>query len=175
MLAADEVSADGDESFCAFGPEGGDDVGGARAPVEAGEDGLVDIEGVHEGGGIECESGGLAVAEGVGGEEARGAVAAQPGHDDAVAGGGEDWSYVDEAVDVVGPAVEGEEQGFRWKDLLRRSRYRGGPAWICLRGAKEALVAPDDGVGAWGEEASAKRGDRARSIAPVERLAALSR
>ncbi len=39
----DEVSAGGDERLDALGPQRGDDVGGARAPVEAGEDRLVDL------------------------------------------------------------------------------------------------------------------------------------
>lgn len=109
LAVGDEVTAGGDKGLDALGPQGGDDVGGARAPVEAGEDGLVDLEGVHQGDDVERDGGLLRGAGSVPGQEAGAAVAAQVGNDDAVTLVGEERGYVDEAVDVVGPAVQEED------------------------------------------------------------------
>ena len=70
----------------------------------------------------------LAVAEGVAREEARRAVAAQIRHDHPVAGRRQQRCDVDEAVDVVGPAVQEDDRravgrtGFGVADVQERRR-----------------------------------------------------
>src|SRR5580698_4222895 len=50
--ASDKVTAHGDQSLAALGPESRDNIGGPAAPVEAGDDGLVDFERIHHSNGI---------------------------------------------------------------------------------------------------------------------------
>ena len=55
FLAADQIAAHGHHGLAALRPERRDDVGRPRAPVEAGDDGLLDPEGIHQGDGVERE------------------------------------------------------------------------------------------------------------------------
>ena len=95
----------------ALRPERRDDVGGPRAPIEAGEHRLVDLQRIHQRDDIEGKRRLLAVAHRIGREKPRRAVAAQPGHDDPVAGLRQQRNDIDEAVDVVGPAVQEDDGG----------------------------------------------------------------
>src|SRR6516164_4846991 len=86
FLAADQIAAHRNHGLAALWPERRHDVGRPRAPVETGKRGLVDLERVHQRDGVDGECRRLAVAERVGGQEARGAVTAQIWHDDPKAG-----------------------------------------------------------------------------------------
>jgi hypothetical protein len=92
-------------------PEGGDDVGAPRSPVEAGDDGAFDPEGVHQGDHVVCERRLLAVAERLVRKEASRSEAAQEGDDHPVAGGRQWGDDVGVAVDVVRPAVQQDDRG----------------------------------------------------------------
>src|SRR5215475_2449191 len=70
-LAADQVAAYGDDAPAALWPQRRDDVGGARSPVEAGERRLLDLQRIHQGGGVERNRRRLSVAERVTRKEAR--------------------------------------------------------------------------------------------------------
>src|SRR6476469_4423828 len=48
LLAADQVTADRDQRFTPLRPQGGDDVSRSRAPVEPGQNRLLDAKSVHE-------------------------------------------------------------------------------------------------------------------------------
>ena len=82
---ADQITADGDDGFAAFGPEYSHDVGGARSPIEASDDCFLNFESVHQRDDVDSDDGLLAVADGAVGEKTCGAVAAQVGNDHAVA------------------------------------------------------------------------------------------
>lgn len=82
-----------------------------RAPITSRDDRLVDTERFHQGDDIDRDRRLLAVPRRVAREEARGAIAAQIRHNHAVAFGGEDGRHIDEAVDIVGPAVEQDDGG----------------------------------------------------------------
>ena len=110
-LAADQVAAHRHEAVAALRPERGDDVGRPRAPVEAGDDGRLDPERVHQGDRVDRERRLLAVAERLVGEEARRAVAAQVRDDHPVAGRRQQRDDVGVAVDVVRPAVQEDGRG----------------------------------------------------------------
>jgi hypothetical protein len=88
----DQVAGDGYQRFNPFWPQGGDDVGGPGAPVEPGEDGPWQVQGVQERDQVERDRGLLTVAERGGRSEGRGAVSAQVGDDDPVAVGGQERS-----------------------------------------------------------------------------------
>ena len=49
FLAADQIAAHRDQGLAALRPQRRDDVGGARAPIEAGEGRLLDLERIHQG------------------------------------------------------------------------------------------------------------------------------
>src|SRR5262249_22247351 len=85
LLAADEIAAHGDEALAALRPERRDDVTRPRAPVETGQYRLLDLERVHQAGGVEGNDRWLTVAKCVGGEKASRTVAAQIGNDHATA------------------------------------------------------------------------------------------
>src|SRR5690606_30781188 len=105
----DDVAADGDESGAPLRPERGDGVGGASAPVVPAEDGIGNVQRVHERDRVVRERGLLAVADGVGRPEPGGSEAAKVGHDDPEALGGQYRGDVGVAVDVVGPDVEQDD------------------------------------------------------------------
>src|SRR5689334_9196225 len=106
LLAADQIAAHGYDRLAALGPEHTGDVGRARAPIETGEDRAVDLERIHECDRVDGERRGLAVAERLIGKKARRAVAAYIRHEHAVSGGREQRRDLDEAVNIIGPAVE---------------------------------------------------------------------
>jgi len=171
-LARDQIAADRHQRAAALRPQRRDDVGGARAPVEAGKDGLLDVERIHQGDDIDGQRARLAIARRLAGEEVRRAVPAQIGNDDAIAGLRQDRRDVDEGVDVVGPAVQqdrhraGRRANFRVADIkhagidlldraergarCRRRRYR-------RFGAREVDRAETEGSGSGcdAEEAAA--------------------
>ena len=96
--------------LAALRPERGDDVGGARAPVAAAEDRLLDLERIHQRDDVDGERRLLAVARRRSRKEARRAIAAQIRDDHPVAGRGQQRRDVDIAVDVVGPAVQQDDR-----------------------------------------------------------------
>src|ERR1700741_4896634 len=63
LLAANQISADGNQRLDSLRPQGRNDVGRPRAPIESGEKRLLDRESIHEVDDIDRERGGLAVAE----------------------------------------------------------------------------------------------------------------
>lgn len=183
LAVGDEVTAGGDKGLDALGPQGGDDVGGARAPVEAGEDGLVDLEGVHQGDDVERDGGLLRGAGSVPGQEAGAAVSAQVGNDDAVTLVGEERGYVDEAVDVVGPAVQEEDDRAVGGTGLGVADVQD-PALTCLivpnsvwvpgvTAGTVGMEAPPGSCAAVAADALVCRPDSETAAAPVPRLTAL--
>src|SRR5262249_52449860 len=105
-LAANQITAHRDQALAALGPERGHDVCAARSPIESGENGLLDVERIHEGDEIGSQSGWLAVAKRRTGQETRRAVAAKVRDDHPVASGGEQRHDIDEAMDVVRPSMQ---------------------------------------------------------------------
>ena len=105
LLAADQVSAHRDEGLAALREDGRDDVGRARTPIKAGQDRPLDLERIHQSNGINSDDRLLAIAEGVAGQKARRAIAAQIRDDHPVARLRKPRGNVDKAVNVVGPAV----------------------------------------------------------------------
>jgi hypothetical protein len=61
--AADQIAANGNEGLAALRPERRDDVRRPCSPVIAGEDRLVDLEGIHQSDGIEGDRRLLTIAE----------------------------------------------------------------------------------------------------------------
>ena len=106
LLAADEISAHGDEPGAPPRPERGDDVGRPRSPVGAGDDRRLDPEGVHQRDGVDRQDRLLPVAERLVGEKARRAVAAQVRDDHPVARRRQPRRDLVEGVDVVRPAMQ---------------------------------------------------------------------
>ena len=92
--------------LAAFRPKRRHDVGGACAPVEAGNYRLLDSERIHQSDDIDGYGGWLAVAHRFIGKKPRRAVAAQIRDDHAIAGLRQQGRYIDETVNVVGPAVQ---------------------------------------------------------------------
>ena len=125
FLAADQIAAHGDHGLAALRPKRRDDVGGPRAPVEAGEDRLLDLERIHQGDDIDSERRRLAVADRFAREKARRAIAAQIGNDHPVAGRRQQRRDIDKAVNVVGPAVQKNDRAAHRRGRPRRSRYSG--------------------------------------------------
>src|SRR5262249_30718785 len=77
LLAADQISADGNQSLAALRPERGDDAGGARAPIVTGERRLLDLERIHQGDDVDSHHRLLTVAWRIVRQEARRSIAAQ--------------------------------------------------------------------------------------------------
>src|SRR5262249_38600227 len=48
LLTADQITADRNHGLAALRPQRADDIGGARPPIETTENGLVDLERIHE-------------------------------------------------------------------------------------------------------------------------------
>src|SRR4051794_22030923 len=76
LLASDQIPAHRDEPGAPLRPERRDDVGRPRSPVGAGDNRLLDPQGVHQGDGVDRHDRLLPVAERLVGEKARRAVAA---------------------------------------------------------------------------------------------------
>ena len=106
LLAADQIPAHRDEPGAPLRPERREDVGRPRSPVGAGDDRLLDPEGVHQRDGVDRQDRLLPVAGCLVGEKARRAVAAQVRHDHAVARRRQQRRDLGEGVDVVRPAVQ---------------------------------------------------------------------
>jgi hypothetical protein len=102
----DKVPAHGDEGLAALRPEHHDAVGRRCAPIKTGQDGPLDLERVHQSDAIDCEYRWLAIAEGVAGQKARRAIAAQRGDDHPVAGLCQHRRTIHIAMHIVGPAVQ---------------------------------------------------------------------
>src|SRR6185295_5057176 len=75
-------------------------------PIKTGDDRLPDLESIHQVDDIGSERRWLAIPERLTREKARRAVATQIRHDHPVARRCQRWSYIDVAIDVVGPAVQ---------------------------------------------------------------------
>jgi len=63
FLTADQITAHRNHGFAALGPQRRDDIGGARAPIEASEDRLLDLERIHQGDSVDGDRRRLAVAD----------------------------------------------------------------------------------------------------------------
>ena len=104
--AADQIATHGDHGLAALGPERGDDVGRPRSPVETGNDRLVDLESIHQRDGVSSKHRLLAIPERLAREKACRPIATQIRHDHPIARRRQQRRDLDEAVDVVGPAVQ---------------------------------------------------------------------
>jgi hypothetical protein len=82
------------------------DVGRSRSPVKTGDDGLLDLESIHQSDDVESNYRLLAIAEGFTGKKARRAVAAQRRNNHPVASRRQQGGDIDIAVNIVGPAVQ---------------------------------------------------------------------
>src|SRR5262245_53750528 len=76
FLAADQIAAHGHHGLAAFRPERRHDVGRPRAPIAAGDNRLVDLEGIHQGNYVDGDSRRLTVPRRGAGKKARRAIAA---------------------------------------------------------------------------------------------------
>ncbi len=85
LLAADQITAHGDERLAAFRPERRHDVARPRAPIKPGKDRLVDLERVHESDGIESQRRWLAIPDRFAGKKVGRAISAQIRDDHSVA------------------------------------------------------------------------------------------
>ena len=111
FLAADQITAHGDQRLAALRPQRRDDVGRSRSPIKAADGRLLDFERIHQGDDIESDHRLLAVAERVAGKKARRAVAAHIRDDHPVARRRQQRGDIDKAVNVVGPAVQKNDRG----------------------------------------------------------------
>src|SRR5439155_11353405 len=110
FLAADQVTAHGDRGLAALGPERRHDVDRPRSPIETSERRLLNLEGIHQSDDIDSDRRRLAVPERFTREKARRAVPAQIRDDHPVSRRRQQWSDIDKAVNVVGPAVQKNER-----------------------------------------------------------------
>jgi len=122
-LATNEIAAHRDRGLDALGPEKSEKVRISPTPVKSPHDRFIDFECIHEADGIGCDRGRLSVARRRGGEEPRFALASQIWHENTVASRCEYRSDIDEAVNIVRPAVEKKHRG-----AIRRSGFRIGDA-----------------------------------------------
>ena len=111
FLAADQVAAHRHQAADALRPQRGDDVGGSRSPVETGEDGRLDPEGVHQGDGVDRERYLLPITERRLRQKARHPATPQVGNDHPVPHRGQPGRHLLVAMNVVRPAVQQED---RW-------------------------------------------------------------
>ena len=81
-----------------------------RPPIESADDRFVDLQRVQQRDRVASNDRRLTVTKRVGGQEARGSVAAQVRHDHPVAGRGQQRRHVDVAMNVVRPAVQKEDR-----------------------------------------------------------------
>ena len=102
----DQIAVDRDQADAALRPQRRADAGGASAPVIAGEHGALDGKRIHQRDQVGADRGLLARTRRRRIAETGRTVAAQIGHDDAAALGGEQRGDVDIGVDVVGKAVQ---------------------------------------------------------------------
>ena len=150
FLAADQIAADRDERLAALRPQRGHDVGRARSPIKAGDDAFwiwsASISAIMS----TRDRRLLAIARAFRSKETRRSVAAQVGHDHPVARRRQQGRDIDEAVDVVWPAVQ---QDHRRPSAGPASAYPtfSTPASICLSGPKDA---PARAAGWFGAPAS---------------------
>jgi len=63
-LTAHQIAAHRNQRLAALGPQRGDDIGRACAPIEARENRLLDLERIHQGDDVDGDRRGLAVAYG---------------------------------------------------------------------------------------------------------------
>ena len=140
FLAADQIAAHRHHGLAALRPKRGDDVGRPRAPIEAGEGRLLDLERIHQGDGVDGDRRRLAVADRVARKKARRAIAAQIRHDHPVARRRQQRRDIDKAVNVVGPAVQKNDRRDHRRDRLRRIRHSGRRHRSASAGANEVFV-----------------------------------
>src|SRR6266567_5990721 len=114
-LAANQISTDRNQAFAAFRPKSSDNVSGPCAPIEASNDCLIDLQGVHEMDDVDSHHSWLSVADRVIGKKPSTAIAAQVGYEDVVSRRSQYRNDIDKAVNVVRPAVQ-ENYGcpIRW-------------------------------------------------------------
>jgi len=110
LLASDQIPADRDEAGAALRPQRGDDIRRPRSPVGPREDCPVDPQDVHQGDRVDRQGRLLAVAEGLLGEEARRAVAAQVRDYHPVARCRQQRRDLGVGVDVVRPPVQQDDR-----------------------------------------------------------------
>jgi hypothetical protein len=108
---AEQIAAHGNHGLGALRPEDRQSVGGPSAPIETADDGLVDVQDVHQGDGVGGKCRRLSIANRGIGQETRRPVAAQERDDDAIALVREQRRDIDEAVNVVGPAMQEQHRG----------------------------------------------------------------
>ena len=88
-----------------------DGSGRPCAPIEAGEDGFLDIQRIHQGDDIDGDCRGLAVANRFVRKETRRAIAAQIRNDHPLAGLRQRRRDIDKAMNIIGPAVQKNDRG----------------------------------------------------------------
>src|SRR5580698_3432178 len=93
-----QITAYGDEGLAALRPEHRDNIGRARTPVKAGEDGLVDLERIHQGDDVDGHDRLLAIADRAARKKARRAIASQIRDDHPVTGRRQQRSDIDITV-----------------------------------------------------------------------------
>src|SRR5262245_33096254 len=111
FLTADQVTAHGHHGLAALRPEHCDDVGRPRPPIKTRENRPLDLEGIHESDGIDGQCRLLAIPQSFTGKKARRAIAAQIWDNHPVARLGQQGRDVDEAMNIVGPAVQKNYRG----------------------------------------------------------------
>jgi hypothetical protein len=133
--------------------QSGYDIGRPRSPIETGDDRLLDLQGIHQSDGVHGQHRLLTITGCFIRKKSRRAIAAQIGDDDAVAGRCQLRRDIDEAMDVVGPAVEEknrrsirgagldisniEDTGI---DLLQRGKRRIGSGSNCCQPRRFGLA-----------------------------------
>jgi hypothetical protein len=88
-----------------------------RAPIESGENGLVDLQGIHQRDDVDCDHRRLTIAHGAGRKKARRAITPQIGHDHVETLRRQQRRDIDKAVDVVRPAMQKQH-----RRAVRRAR-----------------------------------------------------
>ena len=109
--AADQITADRDQSFAAFRPQRRDHVGRACTPVKSGKDRFPDRESIHQVDDIDADYSLLTVPKSSIGQKAGGTVTAQIRDDHPVARRRQQRCDIDKTVNVVRPAVQENDRG----------------------------------------------------------------
>src|SRR5215475_8510740 len=140
FLTADQVTAHGHHGLAALRPECCDDVGCTRPPIKTRENRPFDLESIHESDGIDGQCRLLAIPQSFTGKKARRAVAAQIPDNNPVARLPQQGRDVDEAINIVGPAVQKNYLGTIGSASL--SVYNVQDAGIDLLQCAEGRVCP---------------------------------
>src|SRR5262249_42230823 len=111
FLIADQVTAHGNQGFRALRPKHREDSGIPRSPIEAGEDRFFDLESIQKVLEIDRKCRRLAVPNRRTRKKPRCAVTAKVRNDHPVAGRGQPGGDINEAMDVVRPAMQKDDNG----------------------------------------------------------------